>query len=101
MALKPGDALAQFIAADLAFHADDCAATVDNLQGALNSGLGTELARQFLKAALERRPDCSGLLRIQDSLGEVSGDEPPATDAPAIPNDRGGATTSDNGTELP
>ncbi|UCE60612.1 MAG: O-antigen ligase family protein [Phycisphaerales bacterium] len=101
MALKPGDALAQFIAADLAFHADDCEATVNNLRGALGSGLGIELARQFLQAAIERRPDCDGLRQVQDSLPDARRDGLPVGYEPAAPNDRKEAASATSETDLP
>ncbi len=83
IALNPSDPLAHYLAADLAFYIGDDLKTVTHLRDALNHGLPVEQAAQFLRLALDQRPD-SELLK---SLWKVLAPPEMPAEAPQGPPD--------------
>ncbi len=65
--LNPGDPLAHYLAGDLAFYLGDDIKTVMHLRDAINHGLPVEQAAQFVRLALDQRPDSEAL----NSLGRA------------------------------
>ena len=62
--LNRDDYLAHYLAADLAFHADDCDGAARHLVSAIETGLPIESAEKFLQAARGKRPDCKALTEV-------------------------------------
>ena len=84
--LRPEDPVAYYVAADLAFHAGDCAATEEHLRQALAAGMDAFEALRFLEVACEKRKDCAGLCELFESLDrlrQLQQDAGDATNAPA------------------
>jgi hypothetical protein len=80
--LGPGDAYTHYLAADLAFYVGDDAATAAHLQDALDNGLPTELAQQFLDMACEQRPDCQPLLSLKAAIAPAAAPNAPLPETP-------------------
>ncbi len=66
--LNPLDPASHFLAADLAFHSDDCAAAAAHLRRAIETGLKPDVARQFLDVALNKGPGCKALEELAKEL---------------------------------
>jgi len=80
--LGPGDAYAHYLAADLAFYVGDDKATAAHLRDALESGLPTELAQQFLEVACQQRPDSEPLVSLRAVLTPTAVPPAPSPDTP-------------------
>jgi tetratricopeptide (TPR) repeat protein len=80
--LGPGDAYTHYLAADLAFYVGDDAATAAHLRDALENGLPTELAQQFLEVACEQRPDSQPLVSLRATLAPAAAPDAPSSDTP-------------------
>ena len=76
--LNPRDPAAHFLAADLAFHSDECALAAAHLRRAIDTGLRLDVARQFLSVALDKNPDCTEL----DILAQELSPPPPSETKP-------------------
>lgn len=83
--LNPDDHLAHYLATDLAFHAGDCDATGKHLQLAIENGLEAQSARQFVRAARDKRPGCSALDRIWTTLAATGHSHVPVGEPPSTP----------------
>ncbi len=66
--LNPNDPLAHHLAADLAFYLGDDLKTAMHLRDAINQGLPVEQAVQFLRLALDQRPDSETLKSLWQAL---------------------------------
>ncbi|MGD2109613.1 MAG: O-antigen ligase [Phycisphaerae bacterium] len=76
LALNPDDALAHFAAADLAFHAGNDRATVNQLELALQDGLPREDAARFVSLALGKMPESKPLQALWAELTSTSTSSP-------------------------
>jgi tetratricopeptide (TPR) repeat protein len=72
--LRPDDALAHYLAADLTLYAGDDNSAAMHLQKAVEFGLAPESAVRFLLMALEEAPDSAALTTL---LGLLRGEQAP------------------------
>jgi len=87
--LVPNDPVTHFLAADLAFHTGDYAATAAQLRQALDLGIAPETAYQFLLVAREKKPDQPDLEGVWQELTggqEMQPDQPPGDARAGEPN---------------
>ncbi len=63
--LNPEDAHALYLGADLALHDGNCAKAASLIKRALDAGLASDVAKQFIQAASEKRPGCEALEQIR------------------------------------
>jgi len=86
--LCPDDALAYYLAADLAFYGGDDETTVTHLKRALELGLPPDSAIQFLRIALEETPQSTALRALSASLQPERPEDAPDSDERPATNEQ-------------
>lgn len=80
--LNPNDYLAHRVAADLAFYSHDDESTAVHLARALEVGLPREMAIQFLRLVVERRPESLRLRQLLANVRTPDADKPEEPPSP-------------------
>ncbi len=94
MEMNPGDYVAHFLAADLAMHLDDDVAAVEHLREALQFGLHSDDAVQFLRMAREQKPESAALESLWNELAPKVEQSDPLVTSPAAEQEPDSAPTT-------